>query len=545
MNVVSKDVAAAGFDPIAWKEELLTLNPWARGLTIDENSAEFAAARQKATLARHAEGNEVWNGWANRMLALKATLEAAGQWLARRDQLQGALQGENEATQIWLALASAVFSTEVLTHRLESDVSFDRSIFPSDAVFESATFSGNANFDSATFSGNASFGSATFSGDVCFWSATFSGDASFGSATFSGHAIFESATFSRDVYLGSATFSGDASFDSATFSRDVYFRSATFSRDVYFGSATFSGDARLDLAEVRFNADADFGHAEFGKPVTFARSIFRQAANFEGIDSAAAFSLTNATFKQVPSFIGATFKGKLRLDNVATPRYPWLGYTPDKDATARFRELRWLAAEAQDRESELKFFAQEVRTGRFHAKGLPSWVPKVWSWRFWFGLGFGTLSDFGRSLWRPLLWWLALTALCAAFYLGEHDDIRKARAALAPDGLFSALAAYAVTTSHALANPPACSMQGRAFASTDAVIEAIQLSLKNALVFNIGSTDSTRRTFGCLYGPEQDGNERYLSVPVRVSKASTVQALVSGPLIFLFLLAVRNMLRLK
>jgi hypothetical protein len=131
------------------------------------------------------------------------------------------------------------------------------------------------------------------------------------------------------------------------------------------------------------------------------------------------------------------------------------------------------------------------------------------------------------------------------FYLGEHDDIRKARAALAPAGPFSTLAAYAVTTRDALANP-ACAIQGREpFASTDAVTEAIQLSLKNALVFNIGSTDSTRRTFGCLYGLEQAGGQQYLSVPVRVSMASTGQALASGLLIFLFVLAVRNLLRLK
>jgi Pentapeptide repeats (9 copies) len=483
MKVMPKDVAAAGFDLAAWHEELLALNPWARGLTIDGTNAEFAAARQKATLARHAEGKDVWNAWANGMLALKAAHEAH-----------------------WLALASAVFSTEVLTHCLESDVSFDQSIFPSDASFDSATLSG---------------------------------DALFGSATFSGDAIFESATFSRDAFFGSATFSGNASFDSATFSRDAFFGSATFSRDAFFGSATFSGPTLL--TEVRFNADADFRHAKFEKPVTFARSIFRQAANFEGIDSVAAFSLTDATFNQVPSFIGAAFKGKVRLDNVETPRDRWtFGYTPDKDATARFRELRRQAAEAQDRERELEFFAQEIRTGRFHGKGLPSWVPKVWSWRFWFGLGFGAFSNFGRSLSRPLLLWLALTALFAAFYLGEHEDMRNARDALAPSGRFGTLTAHVATTRDALANPPACRVEGEPFDSADAVTEAIQLSLKNALVFDVGRTDSGRRTFGCLYGLVQDG----APVPWRVSIASTLQALASGLLIFLFLLAVRNLLRL-
>src|SRR5262249_50614525 len=146
---------------------------------------------------------------------------------------------------------------------------------------------------------------------------------------------------------------------------------------------------------------------------------------------------------QVPSFIGATFKGGLRLDNVETPHYRLLGYTPDKDATARFRELRRRATEAHDHERELEVFAQEIRTGRFHAKGLPSWVPKVWSWRFWFGLGFGALSDFGRSLWRPLLTWAALMALFAMFFLGEQEDVRKARSDLGSS--WSTLGVYAVT----------------------------------------------------------------------------------------------------
>jgi hypothetical protein len=163
------------------------------------------------------------------------------------------------------------------------------------------------------------------------------------------------------------------------------------------------------------------------------------------------------------------------------------GYTPDRDAAASFRELRRRAAEAQDRDRELEFFAQEIRTGRFHAKGMPSWVPKVWSWRFWFGLGFGAFSDFGRSLWRPLLSWLALTAVFAAVYLGEHEQMRQARVALAPSGAFSTLATFIATTRDALVRAPACRVQGREpFDSTDAVTEAIQLSLRNALVFDIG-----------------------------------------------------------
>src|SRR5262245_1314258 len=88
------------FDPDAWREQLLALNPWARGHTIDEQNAEFVAARQKATLARHSQGKEVWNNWANDMLALKSALQTTGQWAAMRGHTMSPLTRENEAKRI-------------------------------------------------------------------------------------------------------------------------------------------------------------------------------------------------------------------------------------------------------------------------------------------------------------------------------------------------------------------------------------------------------------------------------------------------------------
>lgn len=267
-----------------------------------------------------------------------------------------------------------------------------------------------------------------------------------------------------------------------------------------FDGAIFGGYAGFQ--DATFSRETEFYSAVFEQPATFSNSFFRQSVAFEGIDSVAYFSLADATFKQVPGFIGATFKGGLRLDNVRTPRYQWtLGYTPDKDATARFRELRRRANEAQDRDRELEFFAQEIRTGRFHAKGWPSWVPKFWSWRFWFGLAFEAFSDFGRSLWRPLLTWLVLLLGFGVFFLGEHEDMQKARAALAPTGIWSTLAAYVTTTRDAWNKPPACHTAGSdKLAPTDVWTEALILSLRNGTVFS--RFDSAHRTYACLYGGE-------------------------------------------
>ena len=537
-----QDVAAGEFNLAAWKEELRTLNPWARDLGIDENNVEFTKARHDAMLRRHAEGVEVWNAWAKSMLALKAALETADwweprYWLAFASERVGQVTQDQsfedfgiDAAKVWLALAASAFSTEARAHRFESDVSFGGYIFPSVAWFGGATFSGSAKFGGAIFSGDAGFESAAFSGYAGFPSAIFNGAAIFESAIFHGEAPFVQASFAG------ATFNGDSLFGSVTFGGDAFF-GATFNGDAFFGYATFKGYAFFGHAT--FNGSAAFSHAKFKQQAAFDHSKFQEAANFEGIDNAAALSLADAIFKRVPNFFSATFKGKLRLDNVETPRYPWLGYTPDKDATARFRELRRHAAEAQDHERELEFFAQELRSGRFHVKGLPPWVPKLWSWRFWFGLGFEVLSNFGRSLWRPLFFWLILGTLCAVFYLGENSDMRRARETFASAGLFSTLRAYAVTTINVPTPPPACAVPD--FASTNAAAEAIQLSLKNAVVFNVGGTESLRRALGCLYGLE--GSE--LRVPFWVSIISTIQTVLSGLFIFLFLLAIRNLLRLR
>jgi len=60
-----------------------------------------------------------------------------------------------------------------------------------------------------------------------------------------------------------------------------------------------------------------------------------------------------------------------------------------------------------------------------------------------------------------------------------------------------------------------------------------------------GGGDAAHRTFGCLYGVERYGDNPIAIVPSSVSFASALQKAISAVLIFLFGLAVRNMLRMK
>ena len=546
-------VAASTFDVKAWNDELLVLNPWARDLALSEQDATFIVARQTATLKRFEDRN-VLTEWSEGMLALKDDVESAGLssemplWIIlSKADFTGHRFDHNVNFSSALFVGPAVFKGAVFT-----DIAFfESSVFSGEAVFQKATFCRRVSFQYAQFSGYAHFESATFCVDPDFTGVSFAGQASYNGANFScstGNALFNNATFAEIAYFREATFFLNAIFKDATFSGEADFSGATFTRDAIFIKAQFHGVARFvrplrprgDGTRVKFIGPADFSNASFIGAADFEDAIFCALAKFDVLNSTATFSLANAQFKVVPSLFGATFRA-LRLDNVQTPRNGLLGWTKDEEAPARFRELRRRAIEGKDPERELEFFAQEIRTWRFHSKWL---MPRVWDRRLYFGLAYGALSDFGRSILRPVLYWLALLLLCAALYLGANEDMRKARAALNPSGTIETLVAYAKTTRAALTNPPQCMDRGL-IGTTNPVVEAILLSLQNALIFESSRPEANRRTLACLYGPGDVAQEKYSMMSPRVSFISTLQSLASGVLIFLLLLAVRNLLRLR
>jgi hypothetical protein len=81
---------------------------------------------------------------------------------------------------------------------------------------------------------------------------------------------------------------------------------------------------------------------------------------------------------------------------------------------------------------------------------------------------------------------------------------------------------------------------------TGARAEALHLAFRNAFVVLDGSGEAAHRTFGCLYGVELYGGSNPLAiVPSAVSTVSAAQKLFSALMIFLFGLALRNMLKMK
>ncbi len=137
-----------------------------------------------------------------------------------------------------------------------------------------------------------------------------------------------------------------------------------------------------------------------------------------------------------------------------------------------------------------------------------------------------------------------LVTVFAAIYLGISADLNGR----APD--YASLAPYGGTQSCLSIAPVADdrvrAAQAHIAATTSASAEAWSLALKNGFVFiDWDRAEAARRTYGCLFGLTSDGGNTYPVVPRAVSVAGLIQNVLSAVLIFLLLLGVRNLLKLK
>ena len=88
--------------------------------------------------------------------------------------------------------------------------------------------------------------------------------------------------------------------------------------------------------------------------------------------------------------------------------------------------------------------------------------------------------------------------------------------------------------------------RGSCAISTSAVREARPLALRDGFLILYGDADTAHRTYGCLYGIELYSNSTPIAiVPPSVGFWSGLHKLYSAVMIFLFGLALRNMLKMK
>jgi hypothetical protein len=447
---------------------------------------------KEESLALYAKGCDAWNDWAQGMIAQREALKADGAWV--ESWLSSAW---NEATSDWHEAATADFAG----HKFTEDADFKGFLFPSDARFNEAAFSGGVGFDHATFSGRTRFDNATFSGEAWFDMATFSGDARFDNATFSDEAGFERATFSDEAGFYDAIFSGETWFDNATFSGDAWFNNATFKGRTTFDAAKFEDEAK-----------------------------------FNAMRGGAGFSLAAVRFRAVPIFIEANFNEAPRLDNLHIEPI----YKGNLDLPARWRALKRLAVQSLDHEQALLFFKGELQSRR--------WAERIFRLGVYWpnpahfpNLAYPVFSDYGRSVLRPLAWWLAGGVLFGFLYLGQFPTLSEKP--------YWGIPWAAQEVRPALPGERSCVARLNSPMSA-----AFELSLRKAMpLFVLDSTENLNRIYACLYGVHEKAvttagplPPAFLSnIPKIVIFMGLAQQFISAVLIFLVLLALRNRFRIK
>jgi uncharacterized protein YjbI with pentapeptide repeats len=454
----------------------------------------------------------VWNAWSQKLLTEKNQLMESRHWETKR------FDWEDKAS---VDFSEFKFGEPVIPANTE--INFERFVFPCSANFSSSTFASGVDFQSAIFHGNASF-----------FLTKFLRDAKFGSATFADGANFIGTAFFGRAHFYSATFKGRANF-------------ARWDREPGSG----------------FQRGADFELADFEEPVSFSGLRFEGNADFSSIRSRRSFSLGGCTFDAVPSFIAADFHVGPRLDNVAisdhfndlefAPIEPikeafvdesgqfnevWYKHhlenskkisqrssseqskTVRTELSARYRALRRIAKDTDNYRLELDMMAGELIAERAKAITKSGWRKDP---TIWFSIGYGLLSDYGRTFVRPLGWWFAVLVVSAIAYLAIADANRAARKGLPCDS--------------------SASVYGAALAVA---------AQKSLLSIGFGKGDGLDGQLDCLFGTKivRSGTANEMTVtlpdlPLSYTIIVLLQSVASAALLFLFFLGVRNRFRIK
>jgi hypothetical protein len=543
------------------------------------------------------KGREAWNAWANALLAERKAMEDADTWKSRRDFRWEPEIGDTPETQAWLDKASVSFSRCLfLVRGVEGTKETAGESKKEDEEHEPPVKS-----IQLEVGGTIDFSGFVFPGDTNFGSATFSGYAYFGSATFSGYADFRSATFSGNAYFESATFNGNATFALANFRQHATFAASRFEAEASFNA--ISGERGFDMAHAVFEAVPDFIQAHFAEAPRLdnlkvhgrwmkrhARPASQEAeepqagelaeepeedtcepkwrARWQAVQRRARRSV--ATGWRAVRREGRYLGGRLRTKPARVAKGAWRRLWEDHaDLPASWRALKRLAIQGHDSERELEFHARELQSQRLETDWphppllfwrAPAWVGFL---RFWFGFLYGLLSDFGRSIFRPfVLWWLTI-AVFAMYFLAGQPDVAPRWQAGAGQGAGASVAAYVRLVPQLWREPPACfkgdplpekaklepgkryGLDERMAETTNALTEAFRLAIRNGSIFLDGGDDSARRTYGCLYGIQSFGGSPAPFVPGFVTDAAGLQKVLSALYLFLFGLALRNMLKMK
>lgn len=335
--------------------------------------------------------SECWNRWARTLVAerdwdfseAKYKKEADGTWERRAELDFGGVRPISEAKKTG--------ASSVPIHRKD----FTGCIFP-----------GRVSFDNTYIQVGFDATDTLFHNGVTFKGCEFQTEANFSTAK-----IYRSTSFKNTIFHENANFDwlechADADFNDVEFVKLAGFRVTKFYRRASFINCKFSGIA-------------DFSNAEFS-----------EAAGFQSILSERGFYLIETQFKKIPDFRSHRFNHlpyihdlKISMTEIHEVRKMW---DNSVDAQLRlgitkFQALKAMAVLAHDHEKEVEYFAREMECLYYAMKDHGSRCAPIYKVTSFFSripfIIYGGLSDYGRSIYKPLFCWLGTIVVAAMPFL--------------------------------------------------------------------------------------------------------------------------------
>ena len=306
-----------------------------------------------------------------------------------------------------------------------STVDFCNAHFPEDAFFVDAKFYSTAFFKGAEFYKGAYFDKATFFKGAEFFKTKFSKNIGYSEREFYGKATFREAIFRAEADFHQSEFYGGAIFEKtcfhlrANFQQNQFYEIAEFRKTNFYKQAIFE---EVDFHEVanfynvnfykqaifkktKFSAKADFKNTKFEGKTDFQYVNAKYDVNFDSTDFQNFADFSYMKCKWVPNFRLCSFNKKISIHGFQFPEIPPEEQQKERkvsDFTDRYRALKLMAQEAGDQDIKLKAFAGEMRAKRYiETTGVVALITKcvvlIPNYLY------GWFSNFGQSLWRPLL----------------------------------------------------------------------------------------------------------------------------------------------
>lgn len=314
--------------------------------------------------------------------------------------------------------------------RFEGDVNFRSSRFVDMGDFTGVQFAGGANLESVGTEALV-FASSVVNGDfhlyrtdgddirarlVCSHGATFRG-----SVAITGRFVgvdFSTARFEQPIKLASAVIDrGGANFGAAVFGSDLTMEYSSIGGPLIFEGAEFMGGVYLYHAPIKgplncgqavFHEYADFsGEPDSTLPASnFTDAVFHDRCNFEYRKFIGLTSFKDATFWKAPAFHNCELYASTYFDG-STYR-DW----KSGDAEACYRSLRHCCKKIEHARWELSFFELEMRARRAHEPNEATRaLYAIYEWT----------SNYGRSIARPLWWFVGIQVLAFLTYTGIEN----------------------------------------------------------------------------------------------------------------------------